>query len=108
MTFKKIWNKLKNKKCGWLSWSLFKKFCKLDPCHYFSSPGLSWDAMFKITCVKLENISDIDMYLFIAKGLRGGIFYIAKRHSKGNNKYMKNYDITKPSIYVLYLDMNNL
>ena len=49
------------------------KFYKLDPCHYFSSPGLSWDAMLKMTGVKLAKISDIDMYLFIEKGLRGGI-----------------------------------
>ena len=43
------------------------KFYKLDPSHYFSSPGLSWDAMLKMTCVKLEKISDINMYLFIEK-----------------------------------------
>ena len=48
------------------------------------------------------------MYLFIEKGLRGGISYIAKRYSEANNKYMKNYDPTKPSIYISYLDMNNL
>ena len=48
------------------------------------------------------------MYLFIEKGLRGGISYIAKRYAKANNKYMKNYDPTKPSIYILYLDLNNL
>ena len=68
------------------------KFYGLDPCHYFSSPGLSWDAMLKITGVKLEKIFNIDMYLFIEKGLRGGISYIAKRYSKANNKYMKNYE----------------
>ena len=49
------------------------RFYKLDPCHYFSSPGLSWDAMLKLTGIELEKISDIDMYLFIEKGLRGGI-----------------------------------
>ena len=48
------------------------------------------------------------MYLFLEKGLRGGISYIAKRYAKANNKYMKNYDPTKPSIYISYLDMNNL
>ena len=48
------------------------------------------------------------MYLFIEKGLRGGISYIAKRHSQANNKYMKNYDPTKPSEYISNLDMNNL
>ena len=53
-------------------------------------------------------ISDIDMYLFIEKGLREGISYIAKRHSQANNKYMKNLDPTKPSKYISYLDMNNL
>ena len=52
----------------------------LDPCHYFSSPGLSWDAMLKMTGVKLEKISDIEKYLFFEKGLRGGISYIAKRY----------------------------
>ena len=72
------------------------KFYKLDPCHYFSSPGLSWNAMLKMTGVKLEKIIDIDLYLFIEKGLRGGISYIAKRCSEANNKYMKNYDPIKP------------
>ena len=46
------------------------------------------------------------MYLFIEKGIRGGISYIAKRCSETNNKYMKDYDLTKPSIYIEYLDMN--
>ena len=80
----------------------------LDPCHYFSSPGLSWDAMLKMTGVTLEKVSDIDMYLFIEKELRGGIFYIAKRYSEANNKDMKDYDPTKPSKYISHLDMNNL
>ena len=54
------------------------KFCKLDPCHYFSSPGLSWHVL-RMAVVKLGKISDIDMHLFIEKGLKGGIFYTAKR-----------------------------
>ena len=58
------------------------KFYGLDPCHYFSSPGLSWNAMLKMTIIKLEKISDINKYLFIEKGLRGGISYIAKRCAK--------------------------
>ena len=55
------------------------KFYGLDPCHYFSSPGLNWDAMLKMTGAKLEKISDTDKYLFIERGLRGGISHIAKR-----------------------------
>ena len=84
------------------------KFYNLDPWHYFSSSGSSWDAMLKMTGVKLEKIFDIDMYLFIEKGLRGGIFYIAKRYNEANNKCLKDYDPTKPSEYISYLDMNNL
>ena len=53
------------------------KFYELDPLHYFSSPGLSWDVMLKMTGVRLEKKSDIDMYLFVEKWLRGGISYIA-------------------------------
>ena len=80
----------------------------LDPCHYFSSSGLSWDAMLKMTKIELELISDIGMHLFIEKGMKGGISYIAKRHSKANNKYMQSYDAKKPSKFMTYLDANNL
>ena len=59
---------------------VFEKFIKtclkcygLDPCHYFGCQGLSCNAMLKMTDVKVEKISDIDKYLFIEKGSRGGI-----------------------------------
>ena len=65
----------------------------LDPCHYFSSPGLSWDAMLKIMGKELELISDIDMHLFIEKGMKGDTSDISKRFSKANNEYMKFYDM---------------
>ena len=73
------------------------KFYGLDLCHYFSSPGLSWDAMLKMTGIELEKISNVDMYLFIEKGLRGGVSYISKRYLKANNKYMNDYDSKKSS-----------
>ena len=84
------------------------KYYGLDLCHYFSSPGLSWDAMLKMTSIKLEKISDIDIYLFIEKGTRGGIYYIAKRYAKATDKYMNDYDPEKPSTFITYLDKNNL
>ena len=64
--------------------------------------------MLKMTGVKLKKIFDIDMYLFIEKGLRGRISYIAKRYAKANNKYMNDYDPKKQSTFISYLDMNNL
>ena len=84
------------------------KFYGLDPCHYFSCPGLSWNAMLKMTGVKLEKITDIDKYLFIEKELREGISYIAKKYAKANNKFINDYDPKKPSTFITYLDMNNL
>ena len=90
----------------------FRKTClqyyKLDPCYYFTSPGLSWDAMLKMTNIQLELMTDIDMFQFIEKGMRGGISYIANRYGKANNKYMSKYDENKPSKYIMYLDANNL
>ena len=58
--------------------------------------------------VELEKNSDIVMYLFIEKGLRGEMSYNCKRYSEVNNKYMKNYDLIKPSKYISHLDMNDL
>ena len=90
----------------------FRKTCiqyyKLDPCHYFTSPGLSWDSMLKMTDIKLELMTDVNMFQFIEKGMRGGISYIPNRHGKANNKYMKNYDENAPFKYIMYLDANNL
>ena len=90
----------------------FRKTCmqyyELDPCHYFTSPGLSWDAMLKMTNIKLELIIDTDMFQFIEKSMRGGVSYIANHYGKANNKYMKEYDEKAPSKYIMYLNANNL
>ena len=90
----------------------FRKACQqyyeLDPAHYFTSPGLSWDAMLKMTNIELELLSDVDMFQFFEKGMRGGISYITNRYGKANNKYMKNYNPEEVSKYIMYLDANNL
>ena len=61
-----------------------------------------------MTKIELEFTSHIDMHLFIEKGMRGGISYIAKRHSKVNNEYMVSSDVNKSSKFITYLDVNNL
>ena len=40
---------------------------------FFTSPGLSWDAMLKMTDVKLNLIADTDMYQFIEERIKGGV-----------------------------------
>ena len=90
-----------------INWSL--KCYGLGPCHNFSSSGLSWDAILKMTEIELEPIPDINMHLLIEVGMRGGIYYIARyRYSKANNKYMQFYDDKNPSKYIIYLDVNSL
>lgn len=80
----------------------------LDPCHYVSLPGFSWDAMLKHTKATLELLSDPDMYLFCERGKRGGVSMITHRHAVANNPYLKAYDKSKPNSHIMYLDMNNL
>ena len=91
----------------------FRKVCKenykLDPCWYYTAPGLAWDACLKLTKIKLELLTDPDMLLMFEKGVRGGVSMISNRHGQANNKYMgKRFDETKPSKYISYLDANNL
>ena len=90
----------------------FRRTCQkqygLDPAHYYTSPGLSWDALLKKTGVELELLTDYDQHLFIERGLRGGISMVSKRHAKANNPLVGGYDPEKPSSHILYLDANNL
>ena len=85
-----------------------KEYYNLDPAHYFSCPGFGWDAMFKMTDIILESITDIDMYQMVKTGLRGGVSYIANRYSKPNNKYLRDYDKNKDSSYLIYSDAKAL
>ena len=80
---------------------------ELDPCWYYTVPGLAWDACLKKTGVKLELLSDSNM-LMIEKGIRGGVSMISKRYSKTNNKYMENFDPTKQSKFIPDFDSNSL
>ena len=90
----------------------FRKTCLkqygLDPAHYYTSPGLAWDALLKKTGVELELLTDYDQHLFIEKGMRGGISMVAKRHARANNPRVEGYNPEKPSNHILYLDANNL
>ena len=90
----------------------FRKTClkhyNLDPAHYYTSPGLAWDACLKETGQELQLRHDYDMLMMFEKGIRGRISHISKRYAETNNKYMDNYDFSKPTTYIQYLDANNL
>ena len=84
------------------------KVYELDPVHFLSIPGLAWQACLKKTSIELELLKDYDMLLMVEEGIRGGICHSIHRHAKANNKYMKNYDESKESSYIQYLDANTL
>jgi hypothetical protein len=90
----------------------FRRTCiksyELDPAHYVSAPGLCWDAFLKRSGKEIELVSDMDMFQFFEKGMRGGTSYIGHRHSTANNKYMEEYNEDEESRYLMYLDANNL
>ena len=74
---------------------------RLCPSHYLRAPALSWDVMFNMTKIKLDLISDSDMYIFFEKGMRGGVSYISNRYSKAKNKYLKSHDPKQKSKYIV-------
>ena len=90
----------------------FRNMCikvyELDPAHFLSAPGLAWQACLKKTKVKLELLTGVDKLLMVEKGIRGGICHAIHIYAKANNKYMKNYDGNKESLFLEYLDANKL
>ncbi|XP_033762615.1 uncharacterized protein LOC117344073 [Pecten maximus] len=82
---------------------------QLDPCHFYTSPGLAWSAALKMTGVTLELLTDIDMHQMVEMGIRGGVSGIMHRYANANNRYIpETYDPTKPTSYITSYDANNL
>ncbi|XP_044019812.1 uncharacterized protein LOC122860176 [Aphidius gifuensis] len=90
----------------------FRKNCisnyGLDPIHYYTIPGYSFDCMLKCTEIELELLTDPEKYLFIEKGIRGGVAQCTNRYAKANNRYMPDFDTNIDESYIMYYDINNL
>ena len=80
----------------------------LEPLYYFSTPHFTFDAFLRFSGCRLELLTDVNHYLFLSRAIRGGISMICKRFAVANNPYLKHFDSSKLSKYILYLDANNL
>ena len=80
----------------------------LDCFQYLTFSHYAWNAMLKKTGVELDLVSDYSMYNTIEQGKRGGMVQASKRHVEANNPHMKEYDSSKETSYVEYVDANNL
>ncbi|VDI77644.1 Hypothetical predicted protein [Mytilus galloprovincialis] len=83
-------------------------YYELHASHFYTAPGLAWQAALKMTGVNLELLTSPDMYNFFELGCRGGISMISKKYAKANNKYIDGYDDAKQNSYIMYYDANNL
>ena len=85
------------------------KYYKLDPAHYYTAPGLAWDAMLKMTNTRLELMVERELHDVIDKGVRGGICCISRKCATANNKYIpEDYNSHEPSKFIVFLDANGL
>ena len=91
----------------------FRRVCMenygLDPAHFYMAPGLAWRACLKKTGIRLDLLLNPDMLLMVERGIRVGITQSVHRWASANNPYMgSEYDPSKPTRYLQYLDANNL
>ena len=90
----------------------FRKMCleiyELDSAKFLSVPELAGQVALRKTEIEIELLTDTDMLLMVEKGIRGGIYHSVNRYGEANNKYMKNYDKNKESLYLEYWDVNNI
>jgi len=68
----------------------------IDPCAYWSLPGVSWAAMLKMTGVALDTVPPA-MYQWLESGVRGGLSVVSRHIATAS-----------PTDSVTYFDANNL
>ncbi|CAD6233577.1 GSCOCG00012283001-RA-CDS [Cotesia congregata] len=87
--------------------SCYKTY-ELNPAHYYTSPGLAFSAMLKLTGVKSDLLDNPEIILFFEKGIRGSVSQCSNRYAKANNHFMHNFDPNEAESYLMYYDINNL
>ena len=76
--------------------SVMSKF-GLDMAHYISLPQYAFQCMLRYTRVDIGLVSDVDMFLFLQQGIRGGVSYCSTRLAQSSEEEK-----------LIYVDANNL
>ena len=80
----------------------------LDPSHYVLAPGMFNDSLYKSSGAKLKLMTDMDEYLMVEKGIRGGMTMVSHRYAKANNPKCSDYNPEKLTTWTTYENMNAL
>lgn len=88
-------------------------FVNLDPAYFVGTAGIAWDAMLLhikgcATTAHLMNMTELDMHHLVKTNIRGGISVISAANARANNPLCPDYDPSKPTSWILYLDANQL
>ena len=91
----------------------FRETClehyKLDPVHFYTSPGLAWKTCLKCTGIRLELLTDPNMLLMFEHGIRGGITQAVRKYAAAKNPCMGDkFNPNEDTTFLQYLDANNL
>ena len=79
----------------------------IDPSKSYTSAGFSWEAMLKMTKVKLELLTDAVKYQFFEKSIRGGVSVISNRFADANKRYMKKFSPLEKRRFIIEWDANS-
>ncbi|XP_011062995.1 PREDICTED: uncharacterized protein LOC105151147 [Acromyrmex echinatior] len=81
----------------------------LDSTYYYTLPGYTWDVEIYYVDIRFELLTDIDIVMFVERGIRGGLSQCSHRYAQANNKYnTSSYDPSELLTYLMYFDVNNL
>ena len=95
--------------CSKTSGASVIKTIKLDPAYFISAPQLAWNSMFKMQDLKIQLISDPEMYRMIQPNIRGGFCHASGRYARANNIYIKAlYRPNEPKLFIMYIYATNL
>ena len=83
-------------------------YYELNPYHYYTLSGLSFDAGLNMTKIELKLLCDPKQFHFVENCIRGEVSVVSQRHATANNEFVPNYKPNDPTSWILFVDVNHL